>query len=435
MSEIDHSQRAHAPYAPSGAERWWNCFYAVDPENPAPDRPSGPANRGTALHEHSEKHLDAWTDPAEDNTVLMYFDPDKDELVAMEPEEWHPHVVDYVYWVRELMDEADLLGDYVAEKEQRVKIYKDLCFGSADHYIAMIGEELHITDLKGGMGHMVYADSKQLKLYAVGVCERFDWNFKRAYLHIAQAANASTGGRHTVELEIEELKAFHKEVVKKIQSNQRTLKKGKLPTQENVGDWCSMCPRLPTCPAHHKAALEAVGVDPSADLPKTLIVPDSGELSEQRFAFLLAHADQIEGLVKKVRAEGKARLLAGEDVPGFKLVRGKANRRWKANMSEDERVDAVLEVAKSKKKDLSRDDIVRTTTEVLPFSKIERKLGSGSLDDLLEKPEGRPTMAPVSDPRPAIDDKETHKQFEDESDLPPEKASAADLFEDESDLL
>ena len=435
MNDIDHRSRDHAPFAPSGAERWFMCPLSVDENNPAPERSTAPANRGTAIHERAELHLDAWSDPAEDDTILTYIDPDKAELVALPPEEWQPHVIDYVAWVREMIDEAELLGDCVIEKEQRVTIYKDLCWGSADHYIAIVGVELHITDLKAGLGHMVSANSLQLKLYAIGVCERFKWQFKRVYLHVAQEANVATGGRDTHEVDIDELRDVHKQAIKKIQESRRRHKKGEQPTAKNIGDWCTMCPRLPTCPAHQAVAMEAAGLDPEQAPPKTLIVADEAELTEQRFNFILEFGDAIVGLVKQVHAEAKARLMEGQEVPNHKLVRSKTKRRWKGSISDDERVERLLQIAQERGKEVSRDDLVTVTTSVLAFSKVEKLLGKGTIDALLEKPEGHPTIAPMNDPRPAIDDQVSVKQFEDESDLPPEQSSTADLFEDESDFL
>jgi hypothetical protein len=84
MSEtlpLDHSARAHARLAPSGADMWWNCPPSVqdDGGEPHAERETIYAREGTAAHEMVEDCLQNGREAAEyiDRRLNNEFDVDE----------------------------------------------------------------------------------------------------------------------------------------------------------------------------------------------------------------------------------------------------------------------------------------------------------------------------------------------------------------------
>ena len=85
-------------------------------------------------------------------------------------------------------------------------------------------------------------------------------------------------------------------------------------------------------------------------------------------------------------------LKTGVPVPGFKLVAGRRARKWR-----DE--EQVVEHLRTKKVRVA--DIY--DTKIRSVAQMEKRLAGGvDLSDFIETTEGKPTVAPESDNRPAL---------------------------------
>jgi hypothetical protein len=111
--------------------------------------------------------------------------------------------------------------------------------------------------------------------------------------------------------------------------------------------------------------------------------------------------DLIEGWCKAVRAEAERRLLRGDAVPGWKLVQGKAgNRGW---VDEAEVTDLM------KKSMRLRDDVMYDFSLISPTT-AEKRAADGiikpkqwaKLQGLITRSDGKPSVAPAADKRPAL---------------------------------
>jgi hypothetical protein len=94
-----------------------------------------------------------------------------------------------------------------------------------------------------------------------------------------------------------------------------------------------------------------------------------------------------------VKEHAQSVLAAGGIVPGYKLVAGRALRRWADEKAAGDKLDDIL------------GDEAYVVKLISP-SQAEKKLGrkkAGEIADLIVKPQGKPTLAPEADPRPAID--------------------------------
>jgi hypothetical protein len=129
-------------------------------------------------------------------------------------------------------------------------------------------------------------------------------------------------------------------------------------------------------------------------------------LPADALAAKLSTVDMVEGWCKSVRAEVEARLVAGEQVPGFKLVQGKrGNRAW----SSKEDAEAALKAMRLKHDEIYDYSVISPTTA----EKLTKKLDENGkpvigprqwpkLQALITQADGKPSVAPESDKRPAL---------------------------------
>jgi hypothetical protein len=139
------------------------------------------------------------------------------------------------------------------------------------------------------------------------------------------------------------------------------------------------------------------------------VVPETAH--EDDLARVMANASLIEGWVKAVRAEVERRLLAGEPVPGYKLVQGKkGNRQW-ANPDEAEATLKSMRI----KHDQMYDYKLASPTSIEKLAKAE-EIGPRQwtkIQTLITQSDGQPSVAPASDKRPALVTSAAASDFDD----------------------
>lgn len=138
------------------------------------------------------------------------------------------------------------------------------------------------------------------------------------------------------------------------------------------------------------------------------LVPSLADV-EARIASLDAHqlamcmdaVGMVEGWCKGVRAEVERRALAGEQVPGYKLVTGKAgNRQWK----DPAEAEAMLKKMRLKKEEMYDFSLISpTTAEKLTKAQTIGEKQWEKLQSVIYRADGKPSVAPVTDPRPALE--------------------------------
>jgi hypothetical protein len=103
-------------------------------------------------------------------------------------------------------------------------------------------------------------------------------------------------------------------------------------------------------------------------------------------ALALEWDEAISAWFDAIRERAKELLASGQEVPGYKLVDGKSNRKWVDEKKVEEDFGALFEVYEKK---------------LLSPAKLEKIVGKGKMDAYTFKPEASKTLAKVSDPRPA----------------------------------
>jgi hypothetical protein len=124
-------------------------------------------------------------------------------------------------------------------------------------------------------------------------------------------------------------------------------------------------------------------------------------------ADILKQEGTISAWLKAVKDRALTQMLNGEEIPGFKVVEGRASREW-------ENTDATFGVLLGAGYD---EDQILTKPELLSPAAMEKAIGKKKVTELVgalivSKP-GSPTIAPASDKRKPFDRlAEAKKDFE-----------------------
>ena len=355
---------AHAKLSPSTSGRWLDCTASATIDvSGLEDRQSPAAERGTRLHEVSERFLRSGKKPTRKACV---------DDVGFES------VKAYVAYVRALEGEKYY--------EQRLTLSKD-CWGTGD---AVVVDEpvLEVVDAKFGTGVLVEAtDNTQLMIYGLAAYKRYSLIYDRiesVRMTVHQKAKENVD---TWEVPVEELLEFGEEVEAVIAA----IKRGDVvysPSESN----CMWCPAKAICPEVGGLA-QAVAKEDFKDL---------GTFTWER---KLELAPVVEARAKGVRDETKAMMLRGEPIEGFKVVQGRrGNRGWG---DEEKMARALKKRFKLADADVRKPGAIispKGVEDLLQGMEVEKKKRDAFVGKHVKHGAfGPPTVVADDDPREEID--------------------------------
>lgn len=135
------------------------------------------------------------------------------------------------------------------------------------------------------------------------------------------------------------------------------------------------------------------------------------ELKPEELRELLDNADEITKWLTSVKGYALDKMLSGDlEVPGWKVVEGKSNRKIK-----DEKGLAAALIAEGfSEANIYKPKALETLTNLEKL--VGKKAFASKFEDkYIYKPEGNPTLAPESDKRPALKRETAAEDFKEEA--------------------
>lgn len=372
----------HATLSASGAARWLACTPSARLEEYFPESQSDYADEGTAAHELAELTTSYWLGRISESD----FEARRNELSHGKyyNTEMQEHANDYARFICGKFKEiAKTCADALVELETRVDFSKwvKAGFGTCDCCI-IADDMLEIVDLKYGKGHRVDAfENPQMRLYALGAIAHYGllYDIKSVRMTIFQPRLED--GISTDIITVKDLLDWAKNYVK---PRAALAYKGEgefAPSEET----CKFCRAKAQCKARAQKHLTFFDKAPDVEL---LTVEEAGKILESA-ADMEAWLADLKGLITST-------LLSGNPVSGWKMVEGKSNRKF---------VDD-LKVAEALKAAGYAEAVIYKPREIITLTQMEKDFGKKKvaeiLKDLITKPQGKPTLAPESDRRPAL---------------------------------
>ncbi len=386
----------HARLSPSSAHRWMACPGSVLLESALPDTSSKYADEGTAAHELASLCLSEGKDAsAYLGRLIKAEDTGREFEVTADMADF---VQVYVNAIRLKASDNDLMVEQKVEFSRFVDVPGQ--FGTADALILSAdGETLDVDDLKYGRGVRVSAeDNEQMMLYALGSYDQFgavaDIKRVRMTIHQPRLDHVSV-----FETSTEHLLAFGERAKSAARKAIDILETGIYDMADLApGDkQCRFCKAKATCPKL-RAYVEEVTLADFDEAQPPVAPSDATKTSD--LAASMASVDLIESWCKAVRAETERRLLSGDPVTGWKLVRGKqGNRAW----TDSKLAEETLKTMRVKHELMYDYSVISpTTAEKLFKSKEIGPRQWPALQQIITRAEGKPSVAPESDKREAL---------------------------------
>ena len=382
----------HAELGASSSARWLACPGSVPLARPyLGGGASSYAAEGTVAHTIAQAMLAKEASPPIGALVTV----DGHEVLVTE--EMLDAVETYLDIVRPLFAKAQDGGVEIRVRIESVPPTAE-CYGTAD-FVAIVGRKLTVVDLKYGKGvHVHVANNSQALFYALAVVETLHLDGLIDEVEIIVCQPRIDGAeRQSWTIDIIDLWMWRD--IKLIPAVQRILDGDQSLTD---GPWCRFCPALPVCPLKHDLA-QVAAVQAFDDV----IVNDprnSADLSPEDVAKRLVLALRLEDWIDKLKEHAALMIHRGEDVPGFKLVEGRSNRKWAGEDADILR--ELVERGKFTPQDAERFYKPAELQSPAGVEKTLKRMGRTQtqflLNGLINKPTGKPSLVPADDPRPAM---------------------------------
>ena len=369
----------HALLSASTAERWLHCTPSARMGEAYPDKTSEYAKAGTLAHAIAELKLQKYITPMSMKQFNALLKPLKSDPL-FEPAMMTSTDV-YLDHIKALVTRSPPRSrpDVFAERRVDYGHIAPEGFGTADCIVIGNGE-LHVVDYKNGAGVRVSAeDNPQLKLYGLGAMWEFALlhHIERVGLHIVQP---NADGISSWETTAAELEAWGEQVRPIAQAAYDGV------GECQSGEWCRWCRARVDCPAQRR------GFQVFEDLTQKQTEPDT--LTEAAIGDLLTRMPAVINWMDSLRDHALAQILSGSHIPGWKTVEGVSRRAW------SDQGAAFKALTQS-----GIDEAILYERKPLTLAAIEKAVGKKSFEPAapyVSKPQGAPTLAPITDKRPVF---------------------------------
>lgn len=387
----------HALLSASSAARWLVCTAAPRFEEGLPENTSEYAEEGRLAHAIGELKVLKKCTPMSSRTYNTrlnklkknpLYTPEMDKTTDL-----------YLEHITEQVMAYDSAPTVAVEVKVEFTDYVPEGFGTCDCCI-IGGDLLSIVDYKHGKGVPVSAvGNPQMRLYALGALRRYAPVFGDAIKRVRMTIDQPRLDSYTTdEITVEELRAWG-ESIKPIAQKAFSGLGEFVP-----GDHCRFCRGKAQCRARANinTALEDFKdcVPAGKATPEQLAQaePDGQDgipttlLTDAEIGNLLERGKLLVQWYKDLEAYATEALLAGKEIPGWKLVAGRSNRTF---TDQDAAIQAVIAAG--------YDEALVYDRKPKTLSELEKLMGKAEFAEkiggFVTKPLGKPTLAPASDNR------------------------------------
>ena len=398
----------HAILAPSAAKRWMTCAPSARLEAQVPGKDTAYTKEGTIAHAMAEVLLriclDQDTAPIDDFVdkfqvsynalkekggkrapLYMELADHVDEAFAegLDPWEMLSTVLDY--YCRPVFDDflqaraQDPEAILLVEQKLNLGEYIPEGFGSSDA-VLIYGSTLAVYDLKYGKGVKVSAhENPQMMCYALG-----------AILGPGELYDLHEVKMTIIQPRLQWISTYESTYWDLLKWATEELRPAAVLAYQGGGDFvpgdhCRFCNVAPRCKALAEKAL-TLNANRS----------DAALMNNDELAAALQSVTAIKSWIAGLETYAMEQIKAGQTIPGFKVVEGRSLRQ----ISDQQAAMRVLQDA-----GFAEDSYVKPR-ELKTISDLEKLLKKKGFQELLGqyvvKPQGKPTLAPEDDPRPAM---------------------------------
>ena len=369
----------HALLSPSAAHRWINCAAAPRLEEGIEDKGSDYAAEGTLAHAYCAKKLKEY--------IGLPTDREQEEIAELN-EQYHTGEMDeytdtYKVIVLEKYNAARAAtpdAQLLIETRLDFTDYIPEAFGTADAIIIADGV-MEVIDFKYGKGVKVSAEANpQMMIYALGAYTRFAFEYRIEQVRMT-----------IVQPRIDNLSEYELSVGELMRWTDETLRpaaiaayKGDGP--QNPGEWCRFCKVKNQCRALANQCTQL-----AEDYAYKILT------TEELAIDILPRLATVKTWLASIEDYALQQALNGVKLAGWKIVEGRSVRK----ITDQEAAASALNKAGYKTTEIYKPRELKTITELEKMA--GKKQFASICGEYIEKPQGKPTLAPESDKRPAID--------------------------------
>lgn len=368
----------HALLSPSAAHRWMNCTAAPLLEKDVEDKGSTFAEEGTLAHAYCAKKLKEF--------LGLSVDEEKAEIAQLDKQYHSGEMDEYTDTYKTIvLEKFNAARAKTRDAQLLVEVKLDFshyvpdAFGTSDAIIIADGV-MEVIDFKYGKGVKVSAvENPQMMIYALGAWDlfNFEYDIRKVRMTIVQPRIDNLS---EFELNAADLINW---AVDELQPKANEAYAG---GKQKPGNWCQFCKVKPNCKALSSMCIEAQQANPD---PRKI----SKEVMESTILPLLS---TFKTWLTGVEEYSLEQALSGVQYRGFKIVEGRSIRKI-TNQT------AVMELLG--KEGFAKEAYIKPT-ELRSITDLEKLIGKKRFcticADYINKPQGKPTLVPESDKRPAF---------------------------------
>ena len=358
---------SHALLSASASKRWIMCNPSARLTEHMPDVNSDYSIEGSTAHLACEIKL----------SKALGIEPDEPTIFDNVDAEIDECSNSYVSYIMEIVEElkANNKEPFVlVEQKLDYSKYVEDGFGTGDCLICSNGL-IHIVDYKHGRGIKVDSENNpQMMIYALGALELFKdiYDIEKVVMTIYQPRLSNIS---TYEMSVEDLLKWAKEV---LVPAAKLAFKGE--GQYSCGEWCTFCKAKHTCRERAKLNTQLAQME----------FKEPPLLTDEEIVEILHKVEGLVSWANDIKDYAFQEALKGKKWDGFKLVEGRATRKY----SDEGLVASIVEQAGFDPYD----------KKVVGITEMQKRLGKSRFMELVNqyviKPAGKPTLVLESDKRP-----------------------------------